>query len=135
MNLIQTLEQEEIARMGKKIPVFAPGDTVVVSVNVVEGTRSLDHVDTDHHGVARGENRDFLAHTGDFFLFQGLDEIHVVLTMIMDALHKRPMVLKTRGGHPEDRKPAIVTGWLSLGLMGQELLICAGQKPRLTGFF
>ena len=39
MNLIQTLEQEEIARMGKKIPVFAPGDTVVVSVNVVEGTR------------------------------------------------------------------------------------------------
>ena len=39
MNLIQTLEQEEIARMGKKVPVFAPGDTVVVSVNVVEGTR------------------------------------------------------------------------------------------------
>ena len=39
MNLIQTLEQEEIARMGKKIPVFSPGDTVVVSVNVVEGTR------------------------------------------------------------------------------------------------
>jgi large subunit ribosomal protein L19 len=39
MNLIQTLEQEEIARIGKKIPVFSPGDTVVVSVNVVEGTR------------------------------------------------------------------------------------------------
>ena len=39
MNLIQTLEQEEIARIGKKIPEFAPGDTVVVSVNVVEGTR------------------------------------------------------------------------------------------------
>ncbi len=39
MNLIETLEQEEIARLGKKIPVFAPGDTVVVSVNVVEGER------------------------------------------------------------------------------------------------
>ena len=39
MNLIQTLEQEEIARLGKTIPDFAPGDTVVVSVNVVEGTR------------------------------------------------------------------------------------------------
>ena len=39
MNLIQTLEQEEIARLGKTIPVFAPGDTVIVSVNVVEGTR------------------------------------------------------------------------------------------------
>ena len=39
MNLIQTLEQEEIARLGKTIPDFAPGDTVIVSVKVVEGTR------------------------------------------------------------------------------------------------
>ena len=39
MNLIQTLEQEEIARLGKNIPDFSPGDTVIVSVNVVEGTR------------------------------------------------------------------------------------------------
>jgi large subunit ribosomal protein L19 len=39
MNLIQQLEQEEIARLNKTIPVFAPGDTVIVSVNVVEGTR------------------------------------------------------------------------------------------------
>jgi large subunit ribosomal protein L19 len=41
MNLIGILEQEEIARaLGEKtIPAFAPGDTVIVSVNVVEGTR------------------------------------------------------------------------------------------------
>jgi large subunit ribosomal protein L19 len=39
MNLIQQLEQEEIKRLGKKIPDFSPGDTVVVSVNVVEGER------------------------------------------------------------------------------------------------
>ena len=39
MNLIQQLEQEEIARLGKIIPVFAPGDTVIVSVKVKEGTR------------------------------------------------------------------------------------------------
>ena len=39
MNLIETLEQEEIARLNKTIPVYAPGDTVIVSVNVVEGTR------------------------------------------------------------------------------------------------
>lgn len=41
MNLIEILEKEEIARLtgGKAIPEFAPGDTVVVSVNVVEGTR------------------------------------------------------------------------------------------------
>jgi large subunit ribosomal protein L19 len=39
MDLIQTLEKEEMARLGKSIPAFAPGDTVIVSVNVVEGTR------------------------------------------------------------------------------------------------
>jgi large subunit ribosomal protein L19 len=39
MNLIQTLEREEIQRLAKNIPDFSPGDTVVVSVNVVEGER------------------------------------------------------------------------------------------------
>jgi large subunit ribosomal protein L19 len=39
MNLIEQLEQEEIARLGKTIPVFSPGDTVVVQVKVKEGTR------------------------------------------------------------------------------------------------
>ncbi|MER1939625.1 MULTISPECIES: 50S ribosomal protein L19 [unclassified Castellaniella] len=41
MNLIETLEQEEITRLteGRTIPQFGPGDTVIVGVNVVEGTR------------------------------------------------------------------------------------------------
>ena len=39
MDIIQQLENEEIARLGKTIPSFAPGDTVIVSVSVVEGTR------------------------------------------------------------------------------------------------
>jgi len=39
MNLIALLEQEEIARMGKTVPPFAPGDTVVVQVKVKEGVR------------------------------------------------------------------------------------------------
>jgi large subunit ribosomal protein L19 len=39
MNLIQQLEREELARLNKTIPAFSPGDTVVVSVNVVEGER------------------------------------------------------------------------------------------------
>ena len=39
MNLIEQLEQEEIARLGKVIPDFSPGDTVVVQVKVKEGTR------------------------------------------------------------------------------------------------
>jgi large subunit ribosomal protein L19 len=39
MDLLKTLENEEIARLNKTIPSFAPGDTVIVNVNVVEGTR------------------------------------------------------------------------------------------------
>jgi large subunit ribosomal protein L19 len=39
MNIIETLEREEIARLNKTIPEFAPGDTVIVNVNVVEGER------------------------------------------------------------------------------------------------
>ena len=39
MDIIKTLEQEELKRLGKTIPDFAPGDTVVVNVNVVEGDR------------------------------------------------------------------------------------------------
>lgn len=39
MNLIEQLEKEEIARLGKTIPEFAPGDLVIVNVNVVEGDR------------------------------------------------------------------------------------------------
>ncbi len=38
-DIIKMLEQEEIARLHKTIPDFAPGDTVVVGVNVVEGNR------------------------------------------------------------------------------------------------
>ncbi len=39
MDLIKILENEEIVRLNKTIPPFAPGDTVIVNVNVVEGTR------------------------------------------------------------------------------------------------
>jgi large subunit ribosomal protein L19 len=39
MNLIQTLEQEEIARLNKTIPKFARGYTFMVRVKVVYGSR------------------------------------------------------------------------------------------------
>ena len=42
MNLIQKLEQEEIARLNRKIPDFAPGDTVIVKVQVVEGDKKRE---------------------------------------------------------------------------------------------
>ena len=42
MNLIQTLEKEQMAKLSanKEIPEFAPGDTVLVNVKVKEGERT-----------------------------------------------------------------------------------------------
>ena len=62
MNLIQKLEQEEIARLGRKIPEFAPGDTVVVKVVVVEGDKKREQ---SYEGVViakrnRGLNSSFI---------------------------------------------------------------------------
>ena len=64
MNLIEKIEQEEIARLSanKVLPSFAPGDTVVVSVNVVEGTRKRTQA---FEGVViakrnRGHNSSFI---------------------------------------------------------------------------
>jgi large subunit ribosomal protein L19 len=41
MNLIEKIEQEQIAKLTKErgVPTFGPGDTVRVSVKVIEGTR------------------------------------------------------------------------------------------------
>lgn len=40
MNLIEQLEAEQIAALGKKIPDFKAGDTIRVGYKVTEGTRS-----------------------------------------------------------------------------------------------
>ena len=55
MNLIRQLEQEEIKRLGKEVPAFAPGDTVVVNVNVKEGDRK--RVQTYENVVVAKRNR------------------------------------------------------------------------------
>ena len=39
VDIIKTLENEEIAKLGKSIPKFDVGDTVAVGVKVVEGNR------------------------------------------------------------------------------------------------
>lgn len=64
MNLIEQLEREEIARLteGRTIPQFNPGDTVVVSVKVVEGNRKRNQA---YEGVViakrnRGLNSSFV---------------------------------------------------------------------------
>src|SRR5215471_6035842 len=42
MNLLKQLEQEQITKLtaNKEIPDFAPGDTLIVNVKVVEGERT-----------------------------------------------------------------------------------------------
>lgn len=62
MNLIDQLEKEEMERLGKDIPEFAPGDTVVVNVLVVEGNRKRAQA---YEGVVisrrnRGLNSNFI---------------------------------------------------------------------------
>ena len=64
MNIIQTLEQVELARLtaGKNIPDFRAGDTVNVLVNVIEGSRKRTQA---YEGVViakrnRGLNSSFI---------------------------------------------------------------------------
>ena len=40
MNIIQQLDQEQVAKLGKDVPDFQPGDTVIVNVKVKEGERT-----------------------------------------------------------------------------------------------
>ena len=81
MNLISKLEQEEIERLGKTVPDFSPGDTVVVSVNVVEGQarngmrRMTGHrraIRGDHEGVTRPPAH---ARFGEFRVVVGCHEV------------------------------------------------------------
>ena len=62
MDLISKLEQEEIKRLNRKIPAFAPGDTVIVKVQVVEGDKKREQA---YEGVviakrSRGLNSSFI---------------------------------------------------------------------------
>ncbi len=53
MNMIETLEAEQIASLAKDIPDFAAGDTIRVGFKVTEGTRSRVQ---NYEGVCIGRN-------------------------------------------------------------------------------
>ena len=40
MNILQQLDQEQIAKLGRDVPDFQPGDTLIVNVKVKEGERA-----------------------------------------------------------------------------------------------
>ncbi|MGZ5867013.1 MAG: 50S ribosomal protein L19 [Xanthobacteraceae bacterium] len=62
MNLIKQLEAEQVAKLsaGKQMPDFAPGDTVIVNVKVVEGERTriqaYEGVCIGRHGAGLNQN-------------------------------------------------------------------------------
>ena len=53
MNMIEQLEAEQIAELGKDVPDFAAGDTIRVGYKVTEGTRSRVQ---NYEGVCIGRN-------------------------------------------------------------------------------
>lgn len=53
MNIIEEIDKEQIARLNKTIPPFQPGDTLQVSVKVIEGERTRVQV---YEGVCIARN-------------------------------------------------------------------------------
>jgi large subunit ribosomal protein L19 len=88
MNLIQELEQEQIAKLsaGKQIPDFGPGDTVLVNVKVVEGERSRVQA---YEGVCigrsgRGLNESFTVRKISYG--EGVERVFPLFSPMIDSI-------------------------------------------------
>ena len=88
MNLIQQLEQEQVARLsaGKDIPDFGPGDTIIVNVKVVEGERSRVQA---YEGVCigrsgRGLNENFTVRKISYG--EGVERVFPLYSPMIDSI-------------------------------------------------
>ena len=88
MNLIQTLEAEQVAELskGRKIPEFRPGDTLRVGVKVVEGDRSRVQM---YEGVCiaranKGVNSNFTVRKISFG--EGVERVFPLYSPIVDSI-------------------------------------------------
>ena len=88
MNLIQTLEAEQVAALseGKTIPEFRPGDTLRVGVKVVEGDRSRVQM---YEGVCiaranKGVNSNFTVRKISFG--EGVERVFPLYSPIIDSI-------------------------------------------------
>ena len=88
MNLIKELEQEQIGRLtaGKEIPDFAPGDTVLVNVKVVESDRSRVQA---YEGVCIGRagsglNENFTVRKISYG--EGVERVFPILSPMIDSI-------------------------------------------------
>jgi large subunit ribosomal protein L19 len=90
-HLIQTLEREEIARVteGKKIPDFAPGDTLRVNVKIKEGDRERIQ-GFEGHCIARagaGVNENFTVRKLSFG--EGVERVFPLNSPSVDSIEVR----------------------------------------------
>jgi len=88
MNLIQQLEKEQFDKLaaGKEIPDFAPGDTVVVNVKVVEGDRTRVQA---YEGVCIGRsggglNESFTVRKISYG--EGVERVFPVMSPMIDSI-------------------------------------------------
>src|ERR1700754_827711 len=88
MNLIQQLEKEQFDKLAaaREVPEFAPGDTVIVNVKVVEGERSRVQA---YEGVCigrsgRGINESFTVRKISYG--EGVERVFPVLSPMIDSI-------------------------------------------------
>jgi len=88
MNLIEELEQEQVKKLsaGKDIPDFAPGDTVVVNVKVIEGERTRVQA---YEGVCigragRGLNENFTVRKISYG--EGVERVFPLYSPMIDSI-------------------------------------------------
>lgn len=86
MNIIETLEKEEMEAAGKDVPEFAPGDTVRVGVRVKEGNRERIQ---NFEGVCiarsgSGFNESFTVRKISFG--EGVERVFPIYSPLVDAI-------------------------------------------------
>jgi large subunit ribosomal protein L19 len=106
MNLIETLEKEHIAELGKTVPEFAPGDTLRVNVKVVEGDRervqAFEGVCIGRSG--RGINENFTVRKISFG--EGVERVFPVYSPLVDSVEvvRRGRVRRAKLYYLRDRR-------------------------------
>ena len=88
MNLLKQLEQEQITKLtaNKEIPDFAPGDTLIVNVKVVEGDRTRVQA---YEGVCIGRsgaglNESFTVRKISYG--EGVERVFPVMSPMIDSI-------------------------------------------------
>jgi len=106
MNIIEQLDKEQIERLGKDIPDFQPGDTVIVNVKVKEGERTRVQA---YEGVciARsggGINENFTVRKISYG--EGVERIFPLYTPLIDSIKvvRRGKVRRAKLYYLRDRR-------------------------------